>query len=138
MTPTDKRYMALVVARAATATPPEEQRAARRHAFQTTVEVTPLDEPGAPLRLYLMRRCPTIDISQGCVRLLWVGAQRPGRVAVRFEGPRTLECAVAWSREVAVDRMELGLRFLGHHPCYELDGTANEAAIPVGGDAETA
>lgn len=121
----DKRYIAAALERALEPVDGPEGREAQRHTFLTRVQVTPLEEAGGRLRPYRTRRCPTINVSQSGLRLLWIGTERPSRVVVELEGagdsPTRIECAVAWWKELTADRNELGLQFLGRYPCPEED-----------------
>lgn len=129
MTLSDKRYIGSVLERVAGHVEDQDVRKFARHPFPTTVKVTPLDVPGGRLRAYLTRQCPTIDVSQAGIRLLWIGSEPPERVVVAFdaslEGGKEIECGVAWWKELGTNRIELGLRFIGKHPCADVFDEAN-------------
>ena len=125
MTLNDKRYIAAALKRASLPADGPDGRDARRHPFQTLLQVTPIEKAGGRLRPYRTRRCPTINVSQSGLRLLWIGTERPSRVVVELEGtgdnPTRIECSVAWWKELTADRNELGLQFQGRYPCPEED-----------------
>ena len=130
MTLSDKRYIAQVLERVAGHVEVEEGREFERHPFPSLVKVTPLEAPGGRLRAYLTRQCPTIDLSQSGIRLLWIGSERPERVVIGFEPgkgvKREIESTVVWWKELGPSRIELGLRFIGAHPCVEPLAAAND------------
>jgi hypothetical protein len=123
MTLSDKRYIGSVLERVAGHVAEEDVRKFARHPFPSMVKVTPLEAPAGRVRAYLTRQCPTIDLSQAGIRLLWIGSQPPERVVVTFdaslEGGKEIECGVAWWKELGTNRIELGLRFIGSHPCAD-------------------
>lgn len=125
MTLNDKHYIAAALKRASLPADGPDGRDARRHPFQTLLQVTPIEKAGGRLRPYRTRRCPTINVSQSGLRLLWIGTERPSRVVVELEGagdnPTRIECSVAWWKELTADRNELGLQFQGRYPCPEED-----------------
>jgi hypothetical protein len=108
----------------------DDGRQFERHPYPSLVRVTPLEAPGGRLRPYLTRQCPTIDLSQSGIRLLWIGGEKPQRVVITFvqgDGAlREIESAVVWWKELGPSRIELGLRFVGAHPCAEPLAAAND------------